>query len=507
MQSPSETVLGYIPGIPFDLDPVTGAIYLADDDAPIVRQDGAPVWSLLNRLIDRRRLRTFYVDVEVANPELFVVPLHKSQIALPDDRVLYGAEDGADELIDLDCDYDPLTTVRLRQSDTLHADHVIVRGARRTSTGTFFVQDDRFEAAWTSTQETAYEAGASGVTGYSGWDKLKQVTRNQEVRAHADLAPVYCWFRIPDDWDQECGSSAVDVVCFPDDDNTSEKHNQYVHEVTIEPELALWENIDYSASSEITAGSRSQPRDYVRRRPLLVFKRPDDNRHVIGPTMAQAAEGECDPGDTGTSSRFNCVVVVQPSSRVVEVHVQGEQQHAIAYTDFSALSVDRDVGQYDYKSLKMFVTLTLVDNRYCEGRWPEEGDSDSGTIDAQRGHVISSEREYRKDWLAQDTVLDVADDGTKITATAGGYVQDDSTTLQAYARLIYEWYTTTRYALTLSTYNLAAAIDLEVGRMIETLGSGGHAAAINSVIWVLATSGCKCSKCFRRGSVSWTRWR
>ena len=478
MLSPGQTAPDYIPTVRFALDSIS-SLHLADDDRPILNQEGATVWSLLNRLIDRRRLRTFYIDVNV-NPQLNVVPLNRDDITLPDGRTITGAD--LDRVVDLDCDRDPLTTARVRQADTIHADYVIVRGARRTSTGTFYFDTNRLEEGWTAAQETAYGAAASGEVGYAGWDSLKQRTRNKEVRGRVELAPVYCWFRVPDSWDQYVGATATDRVCFPDDDDDTVQHTQYVHEVTIDSELALWENIDYSSSDEVTEGSRSIPRDYVRRDPLLVMKRPDDGRHVIASQMRQAAEGECDPLGTGTSTRFNCILRVQPDSRVIEVHVQGEEQYAIAYTDFTPLAADRDVGEYDYASKNMLATLTVVDNRFCEGRWPEAGYNPAGGIDAQRGYIIWSEREYRQDFLALDTVVDVADDGTLTTTSTAGYVQDDTKTLQGYARLIYEWYTATRYAITLSTYRIGTAIELGLGYLVETFAEGGHAITPNTVI-------------------------
>jgi hypothetical protein len=255
---------------------------------------------------------------------------------------------------------------------------------------------------------------------------------------------------------------------------------QYIHEVVIEPELALWENIDYSGTA--VSSTLAEPRDYVRRDPLLLFKRPTDNRWVIGSEMALAAGGESDPQGAGTSARFSCVLTVQPNSRIVEVHTKGEPQHAIASTDFGALAADRDVGEYDYKSTKMLVTLTLRDNRYCEGRWPAKGDSDSTSIDAQRGMVVFAEGEYRQDYLALDTVVDVDDDGTLVTNTAAGYFQNDSDKLKSYARLIYEWYVTTRYAITLTTYRIQSG--MFIGDYIEDVGdtAQGHTITANSVI-------------------------
>jgi len=488
MKAPSASTLTYNPSVIWWLDALNDGV-ICCNDKPVLEQEGQTVLAMLNQLVDRRRLRTWdvYVEEDSAGATVYFRPLalHKDDITLPDGTVLLGVDwatspqDRSPELLNIVCDHDPMTTCRVRQVDTLKADHIIVRGARRTSTATFYVAGDRLEAAWTSAQETAYEAGASGEAGYAGWDSLKKATTNAEVRAHADLAPVFCWFRIPDTWDLKAGYTATDRDVFVD--QWSDPVDQYVHEVFVEPELALWEGIDYSGTA--VSGTLAEPRDYVRREPLLVFKRPDDNRYVLGPEMARPAEGECDPADTGTSNRFNCTLRVQPDSRVVEVHVRGEPQHAIAQTDFSALTADRDVGDYDYKDREMLLTLTLQENRYCEGRWPTRGGSHSTFLDTQRGHVIYCGGDYRQDYLALDTVVDVDDDGTLKVNTAAGYVRDDSETLENMARIIYEWYAVERRAITISTRRVQLSA-IELGDYIEQFGDAslGHNVEANSVV-------------------------
>jgi hypothetical protein len=382
-------------------------------------------------------------------------------------------------------DEDEITSVSVRTVDFLKVDRVIARGARRTTTCTMFHTADRFEAAWTSADETTYEAGASGVTGYSGWDAQKKQLRNQEVRTQEALRKVYSWFQIPDDWNNKVGlysSGTLTYDAFTDD--VGSPVDQYARGISVLPFLPLYEGVDYSGT-KVSDGTFDDPDVYAYRRPFCLFKRPTDGRWVIGERMSQLAEGDCDPTSDGNNTRWSAYVRTQPDTKIVEVHVTGEPQHVIAQTDFTPLAADRDVGDYDYKDREMLVTLTLQENRYAEGSYPAAGASDTTLIDAQRGLVIWAGDEFRQDYVADGTVVDVDNDGVPEIVAINGFVRDDTQRLDIIARLAYEWYARTRSVLTLATRRLTA--DVSVGDFVVSSGDSAiagntHYVEINSPI-------------------------
>lgn len=483
-KGPTSSTLSYVRDVPFEL---SNADRLDTSDYPTVQQEGATPLAVLNRLIDRRRMRSFYFTVnETTTP-------HTVQLV----PFTFLAEELDFDLADVDnipandtqkaiiADEDELTTIAVRAVDVQKVERVIARGARRSTTCTMFYFADRFEEAWSSTEESSYESAASGEAGYATWDTQKQQTRNQEVRAHEALRKVYSWFAIPDDWAGATGlysSGTVTYECFRDDDD--EGVEQYIKSVAVLPYVPLSEGIDYSGTN-ISDGSVDTPSQWDYRRPFVVFKRPTDGRWVIGEKMSQLAEGESDPTTDGTNVRWSAYVRTQPDSRTVEIHVTGEPQHVIAETDFTALTADRDIGDYDYKDREMLVTLTLEENRYAEGDYPVAGIPDSSLIDAQRSMVIWAGDEYRKDYVNTGTVVDVDDSGDPKTVTPGGYVRDDTQRLEVVARVAAEWYTQDRAVLTLATRRLTS--DVAVGDLITTSGdatiSGNtHLTTINSPI-------------------------
>jgi hypothetical protein len=379
-------------------------------------------------------------------------------------------------------DFAQNTSATLRKTHTQRYDRIIVRGARRTSTGTFFYDEDQMEAVWNGTEESAYEAAASGVTGYSGWTTLVKQQRNAEVRSSAELSHVFSWFWLPDDWNLKVESpSDTTVSNVFIGDTPSELVKQYIHDVVFEPYVPLYEHVDYSGDI-VGNGTAADPQVLVYRQPQVWFKVPTDSRYVAGDAIAAMAEGSGDPVGDGRNFRWSAYVRTQPDSRVLEVRVAGEQQHVIAETDFSPLAADRNLGDFDYHGKEMLVTATLRDNRYAEGAWPkDEGDGDDSNVDSRYGFIINAGDTFRQDYVVPNTVVDVATDGTLVTSN-GGYVRDDTDILRGLARVAYEWWCIDRFILTLTTYQLTSW--LQLGYMIMTIGHPdyGHWDDVGTVV-------------------------
>jgi hypothetical protein len=447
------------------------AWYLNGKDHPVLEQEGQTVLSLLNRLIDRRRLRSFFLSVKVSDvPGIIdfilvnVVPWNKDDI----DTNIIGSEivEGNPDRISLLYDYNQSTSAQLRKTQVNRYDRIIVRGARRTSTATFHVAADYLEAAWTAAEETAYEAAASGEAGYAGWDDLQKQQRNAEVRNAEELSAVYAWFKLPDDWGFQVASpSATNVYpVFVDEAGLLAK--QYIHDVVFESSLPLYEHVDYSGAI-IADGTAADPPIDIYRQPLVVFKIPTDARYVAGDAVSTLMESTGDAVADGKNFRWSAACRMQPETRTFEVRVSGEKQHVIAETDFTPLADDRDLGDFDYKNKEMLCTLTLRDNRYAEGKYPIDGAGDGTDIDQQFGFVIYAGDALRRDYVVPATVVDVDTAGALVVSN-GGYVRDDTDLLNILARVAYEWWAQERTILTLSTSQLTSAI--QVGKFIETIG-------------------------------------
>jgi hypothetical protein len=477
----------------FVLENVKESTPLPTKDRPVVEQEGQTVLSILNRLIDRRRLRSFYVTVDETQtlPDtpprnivtVKVVAWNKDTIdtEIPDADIIKPNRN----VVSLKYDRNESTTSVLRKTRLHRYDRVVCRGARRTSTATFFydasVEAPILTAAWSSAEETAYGAAASGVAGYAGWDSLKKKQRNLEVRGSEELSAVYSWFKLPDTWTQTviAADAATVYPVFVDGGHDAVAVPQDIHEVQFEQQLPLYEHVDY-AGAIIANGTAADPPINVYRNPLIVFKVPTDARYVAGDAIATLSESTANPVGNGKNFRWSATCRVHPESRTLEVKVSGEPQHVIAETAFALvkLTADRDLGDFDYQGKEMLVTATLLDNRYAEGKYPDDGSGDSTLIDEQFGYVIYAGDEYRQDYVVPDTVVDVDADGAIVKST-GGYVRDDTPTLAALARVAYEWWHQERIILSLQTSQLTSAI--QVGYLIDTIGDATIVATVPGV--------------------------
>ena len=469
-----------------------GSWFLPLLDRPVIEQEGQTVLSLLDRLIDRRRLRSFLTDVDTTvTPHAVRVNIRPWNASVIDTGIANtDILQGNLQQINLVYDYSQNTTAILRASRTQRYDRIVVRGARRTSTATFHADASYLANAWTDAEETAYEAAASGVTGYAGWDTPKQMQRNAEVRNSETLSAVYSWFKLPDTWSLQTIGTETTIVSpvFVQDDATTIQQ-QYIHDVVWEPFIPFYEHVDYSGT-KIGSETVAAPPLFVYRQPLVVFKIPTDARWIAGDAVATLAESTGDATDDGKNFRWSAAVRTQPETRTIEVRVSGEQQHVIAGAAFTKLDADRALGDFTYQNKLMAVTATLRDNRYAEGKYPADGHFDSTLLDTQFGYVIYAGDSFRQDYVVPGTVVDVASDGTLVTST-GGFVRDDTDVLKALARITFEWWSKDRMVLTLSTTQLTSKI--QPGYFITTVGNSTipgneHYEAVNTVVSELRIS-------------------
>lgn len=443
------------------LQELVDEIVIPDWDKPLLSMSGKSVWQVLCEVLHRGRLLTFHLEVNEDDPadpivELVPISLAGSDITTDEGTILANQRQ-----FHLNHHRDRGVLAALR-TDTLQAvDQFTLRGARRASIVSIGYADAASASTaatlakgWNSAQETEYEAGGSGDAGYAAASNEEKQRRNAQARAREEVFPVYRRFQIPDAWSVVGGmvrdgrGGTTPQAAFVKDLDRAVGIIVNPRELRILPTLPLKDGYDYSGISSLTAPgipTRVSLGPHENLRPQVFFKIPDQTTRWIEASQI----GKLGKEETGQKQNHKMSVRVEVPVRdkAILLEVNGPQ-HAIAFADFSKLTVDPHCGEWDWQTAVF--TIALEDDRHCEGKWPDDASLAVHTGELRRA-VIDVGNEYRTDYIAPHTVLSVnKNDGTLVECTAGGYFQDDRKTLEAKAKLAHSYYSQGRSVLALS---------------------------------------------------------
>ena len=462
---------------------------LADDadsflnyELPLLDYDGLTPWQLITRLIDHKRgllLLTKVVDDEV---QLVVRSQNATAITLPSGGTIPANPDL------MSYNFDNAVNIRsAKVTSTLvrKYDQVICLGERAGSV--FTVRPGvNFEADWTNAQKTAYNAGASGLSGYSTLSTEDKAAANTDRRAADDLDRVFSWWRASNSWD---GRSATDPsggsppYAFPSIDadgtvNTSAGGNVQRGGLRVQDFLPLRAGVDYTsgAITPDTDGTDDADADYLA--PILLLKATairssGDAGWVHGERLNAGYDSESDK----RQYKFSVDLQVREDSFGLIFKTQGAPQHFLCRDLFTAADGSDSVPTTEsLTSTAWLATVYVQQDQFCRAQYPKQADLPA--LDLIRPLVLRFERAFL-DYVVPGTVLGVKA-GELQKSAAGGYVRDDRKRLEDMARLAYAWHGQTRRILSLSFKGLTTGF--EVGHLITTIGSGSNVRDINTAI-------------------------
>ena len=409
---------------------------LPDWDAPELETHGVKAKAILDALISRRRLYTWWL--EFSEEEADVIKLRVgtftgSAYTLDDDSVIPANPN----LIAIDT-RDVNGSVQIEQEDVSHAvDQVVAYGAKRTTTftGSFGERTDNAEfiKSWTTESEQKYEIAGSDQPGYPDPFELLERKRWHNVsRSQPELADVWSRWQLNLDINFPIGDPD-DYVGFPG-------------EIQIQPRLKLRSGVDYAGTliggqAVVFPENETDPLP-----PLVSVQVPSsvggDAKFRFVTDIGRGANLEVD--DERDTEDWTASVRASRNGRSLGIRVNGAPQHVIADTSFTGRPEDADEqhGQWDWQTME--ATVTIEDDRYATGIYPENVIPDVSAVRTMR---IKAGSEYRVDYVSKDTVVAIDDDGTKKTTTTGGYLQDDREKLATLAEQAYQWYSRTRRSI------------------------------------------------------------
>lgn len=442
-------------------------------DKPELPSDNESVFDLLTLLIDRRLFLSAwngYVNASNTNT-INVVSLSSTTADLGNGRTLAAA--ATQHTITFTGDHATTATLQSTASGTYQ--QVIARGARRTSTCTLEMLNQKgLQRSWTTDDASNYNAGASGEDEYDDSDSYTRRKMNVAARSAKSLQHVYRNLRIPTTWDF---TDRVGNPIFPTDDSPPERSYAFFQSIRILPETRFLVGVDYDVAHipDDLDLTNAKPQ---RQSPLVVWDRPQ----VTGDEPAFAIVDAM--GETGLISGnnddawFSCDVRIGNDERSLDITPDGAPQYAIAGSQWVPLPDDTVPGSaWDINTL--FATVTLLDDRYAEARAPETIPT---TVDAVRRLVIDCGDAFRRDYVVPETDCRLSTTGNnRKTTRFGGYLRDDKPALQSIAEMAALWYLVPRQILRLISNRITSIPS--VGDLVTAVNpSTLQAATVNTTI-------------------------
>ncbi len=459
--------------IPFELG---GDLSFLDWDRTIVPQAGMTTYHLLSRLLDRRRLVVWWLDVNVASGQQDTVQLKFASLADTDVVVAVDSKSipANDEVRHLRCGSDPMTSVMVVDAETRRYDQVLVVGPRIRVVGTFSVQDGTLTEGWRSADQSEYDAGASTDPAYAGANTLEKQRMNEEVRSSPKLADVYRIWVLPNQWDGEVGDGlggAKNPLFLHRTNNPFDDDSQkpFTPDMRFEDSLPLKKGVDYSGANIGNGNAELPTSPSEELPPIVLMKRPDSGRWVSATELGNVSEAEIT--DQKDNARFSLDVTIAREVSGIRLQVLGQPQHSIAYSLFVPLAEDYDVGQFDVANGGMVATLSLPSDWHVEAVWPRFDAGNAPSLDAIRRKVIHSPDRAHQVYVAPQTVVGVNADGTLIRSDGGWIGKDDFQQLESVARVAAAWYTRDHVVVQLTSGRVLAASEVDLGNMIGEVGT------------------------------------
>lgn len=452
-----------------------GAVLLLSDYYTTFDPTGMTTYEALNALLNPQRGFCWWVEYDPAagtggQAIVKVESLATSDVSLPGGGTL--PENTDQKSVDFDLDPTAHGVQKFGSRRHRNFNRVRFRGAPITATFTVGFGDSTLAAGWEAALETAYKTAASGTA-----------EENDAYRRASVFRGVYSSFRIPDAWDQKAGDGGATSPAvtrnwaFADTEKTGSILGGLplmVNNVRVLPRTLLKSGVDYSnPSSQVDYNPAGSDPDLEPPFAAVKIATSPDKWAFTDKLSTIDTDGSTAVGDIKTSYHL----YAQQQAPGVRVQASSGAAHAMAVNHWSgAQDTNRD-PELDYENL--IVTLSAEADTRVEGAWPAS--APTGVMLDEL--VIEAGDDYRLDFLAENTVVDVVAGNLVLanaTTNVGRLLRDDREALEALARQAYEWYQTDRSGLQFHLTQSRKLFDL--GTLVTTIGDAETAETVNTVI-------------------------
>lgn len=443
---------------------------------------GPTLYDALNELINQRRGLTWSLEVDALDPSpiiyLRVHAFTHASITLGDSSI-----PANDQQVSLDDSAMKHISV-LQVNDTSRKfEQVIAYGARRGSCFTLGVEDGTLVPGWADYQLEAYCNAAAGVTPPAEQKRQADSFRSTDAMANVltrflvpNTAPGTSWTGKSADGRSGTASTATCPKIFGSFGGTPGElgvdqttfQDYWLAGLRVESWIPLRENVDYQTSASDPLNSNESHILPPYRKPFALYKLPGSDKYVRADRANVLVANELvTTAKTGikfsafvhpTTDQFG--VNITPST-LAHAHANNTDITTILPTFDATTDTRREA---DWKTA--IVTVYAEFDELVKQVYPYPAMSGSNNQQSKLEiHVGSS---ARLDYLVPNTVLDILENGELVKHTGGGgFLRDDRQKLLNIAKSAWQWYSTTRTALTINVQHITN--QFKVGQLIRTL--------------------------------------
>lgn len=436
--------------IPFEFDTTVNQ-FVPNFDQPRLRPQNRNLFELLSSLIDRRRLLSWRIVYDAEErPYIAAVPFNHQDVTTPGGN-LYPANPATVQL-DFDNSIDVMRSV-LRRSLANSFHEVVVRGERIRSCFTCAHGYNSLVADWKLDDQTAYNAGPSGL---GGLDRSQRERRVNNFRREDRFRRVYAAFRLPDDFNG-----------FTDNDSINPPDLDFEQLDFYRPGLRL---LRHTLIRDLQSEDGAHP--FLPMAAYLRLPSESPERFVQLDQLGGLAGVESAEAKEGVD--FSASVAPIPDDAGVLLRITGAPQHVIASAEFVPLTTIAEKPAIFNWQTSLFITVAMELDGYCEGRYAQNIPAD---IDMVRTLVIDLGDRLRLDWIAPDTIVRL-NDGQLVTS-AGEYVRDDRPLAKDLARIAFDYHAVERQALSIAWRQVREITT--IGSLITFIGGGAPGQTLEPV--------------------------
>lgn len=417
------------------------------------------VKSIVDEIIDRRRLVGYRIWAEESGTQLFVYvevfSFADETIALADSGKTITANPTQ---ISLDSSGERVVTENVITRTIMHgADRIVVEGEYVTTTASFDFED--LGAGWTESQESDYLAGDA-----DGPDEVA----NAAARSRDELQDVFSRFVAVDDWDQvitkvdDSGEYyvAIDYGQLPDTIEDNEVAGLFSVNSAV---IGDWW---YTGKRFRRLLLLQDPETEGFRSPFVLFKEPGSSDPPIYRYAEHLSVGE---EGAGNDRAFACSLSILDDGLGVRVRCnQAGAQQLIAsghFDDAAATKPEHDPSEEGARAVAyddMITTASVAWDERCRAEVVINNVTPGAHERIRRIYVPDA----RLDFLLPGTITDL-DESSELVESDGEVLRDDRSRLREIAAAAAEWYGSERNAIQVSYNSVKPIPSVEIGNLVS----------------------------------------